>query len=157
MADVATGSQMRFFLSAHQLFGPLERGEGTGLVARFMKMYRRRLSLGQSQGYLFCRLIKPPQVHPRGAQIYAAEYPATLLESASALFRTDRLYHLIEPHSGVGNEKVGKNPLGVLPAESFCRATVANRDYDPHIFRIFWLAVTAGDITVNDQRMHLVA
>ena len=148
---------MRFFLSAHQLFGPLERSEGTGLVARFMKMYRRRLSLGQSQGYLLYRLFEPPHVHPCCAQIYAAEYPATLLEGASALFITDRLYHLIEPHPGVGNKKIGKKPFGVLPPQCFCLPTNDQYYAYPHIFLAFGVTVTAGRITVNDQWMHFSA
>ena len=122
-----------------------------------MKMNCGCLSLCQGEGHLFCRLIKPFEVHPRCAQINATEYPATLLESAPALFLTDRLYHLIEPHPGEGNEKVGKKTLCVLPAKSFCQATVANRNFDPHIFLTLGVTVTAGGITVNHQRMHFSA
>jgi hypothetical protein len=157
MVDATAGSQKRFFLPGQQLFQPPKRGEWTGVVTRRMKVYCRRLPLGQSQGRRFYRLFEPSQVHPRCPQINATEDPATLLQCAPTLFLTDRLHHLIEPHPGERNEKVGKKTLCVLPAESFCRATVANRDFDPHIFLALGITVTAGGITVNDQRMHFSA
>ena len=157
MADVVAGSQMRFVLSLQQLFGPLERGEGTELGGSGMKMNCGRFSLGQIEGYLLYRLIKPPQVHPRCAQIYAAEYPATLLEITPALFLTDRLYHLIEPHPGVGNEKVGQKTLGVLPPQCFRLPTNDQYYGYPHIFPTLGFAVTAGGITKDLEWMHFSA
>lgn len=75
-------------------------------VGVFMKMDRCGLSLGQPESYRFCRLGEPCQVHPRGPQISAADYPATLLETAPALFLPARLYYRIKPYSGEGNEKI---------------------------------------------------
>lgn len=71
-----------------------------------MKMNRCRLTLGQSQGHSFCRLFEPPQVHPSGPQINATYDPATLLDSAPAVSLPPRLYHIVESHTGKGNEKV---------------------------------------------------
>lgn len=71
-----------------------------------MKVNRRGLALGHNQGHSFCRLFEPLQVHPRGPQIIAAYDTATLLDSAPLLFLLPRLYHLVESHTGEGNEKV---------------------------------------------------
>jgi hypothetical protein len=139
----APGPQLRFFLSSTELSQPLERGAGLEPVGVFIKIHRSGLSLGQQEGYLFCRLGEPCQMHPRGPQISAADYPATLLKTAPALFSPPRLYHLIESHSGDGNEKIRQKPLRVLSAESFCLITVANRDFDPYIFRALRIAITA--------------
>jgi hypothetical protein len=97
---------MRFFLPGYQLFQPPERVKRTGVAARLMKVYRRRLPLGQSQGRRFCCLFDLSQVHPHGPQINTAEYPATLLQSNPVFFPPLHLYHLIEPHTGEGDEKV---------------------------------------------------
>ena len=102
----APGPQLRFFLSPTQFRQPLERGTGSEPVGVFMKMDRGGLSLGQREGYRFRRLGEPCQVHPRGPQISAADYPATLLKTAPSLFSQARLYHRIKPHSGEGNEKI---------------------------------------------------
>jgi hypothetical protein len=120
-------------------------------------MYRRSLSLSQSQGYLSGRLFEPLQMHPCGSKINAAEYPATLLESAPALFSPARLYHRIETHPSEGDEKVGKKAFGVLPPQDF-RLSTYNHYYGyPHIFQALWVSVAAGGVTVDHQRMHFSA
>lgn len=124
------------------------------MVGVFMKMDRVGLLLSQGEGYRFCRLGEPCQVHPRGPQICAADYPATLLKTDSALFFPARLYYRIKPHPGEGNEKIRQKPLGVLPPESFRLATGANGDLDPHVFQTLRIAITARDITVDLKRMH---
>lgn len=96
-------------------------------------------------------------MHPRGPQINAAEYPATLLESAPSLFSPARLYHRIEAHPGEGDEKVGKKALGVLPPQVFRLSTYTHYYGYPHIFLAFRVSVAAGWITVDHQRMDFPA
>ena len=125
------------------------------LLGMFMKMNRTGLSLGQREGYRFCRLCHSCQMHPRGPQISAADYAATLLKTALVLFSPDRLYHRIKPHSGKGNEKIREKPLRVLSVERFCLSTEANRNPYPHIFQALRIAVTACDITADLKRMNV--
>lgn len=122
-----------------------------------MKMDRVGLLLSQREGYRFCRLGEPCQVHPRGPHIRAADYPATLLKTDSALFSPARIYYRIKPHPGEGNEKIRQEPLGVLLPERFRLATRANRDLDPDVFQTLRIAITTRDITVNLKRMHFSA
>ena len=157
MQVLVTGPQLRFLLSIPELTQPLERGEGPEPVGVFMKMDRLGLLFSQREGDRFPRRGEPCQVHPRGPQIRAADYPATLLETAPALFCVARLYHRIKSHPGKGNEKIRQKPLGVLPPEKFRLATGANRDLDPHVFQALRIAITARDITVDLKRMHFSA
>lgn len=106
MQGRAPGAQLRIFLSPTQFREPLERGTGPEPVGVFMKMDRGGLSLGQREGYRFRRFGEPCQVHPRGPQIAAADYPATLLKTAPAFSTSARLYYRIKPHSREGNEKI---------------------------------------------------
>jgi hypothetical protein len=96
-------------------------------------------------------------VHPQGSQINAAEYPATLLGSTPALFRTDCLQHLIESNPGEGNEEIRQQPLRVLPPERFCLPTEASRNCYPYIFLAFGVTVTAGGIAMYFKRVYFSA
>lgn len=122
-----------------------------------MKMNCRCLSLGQREGYRFCCLFEPLQVPLCSPEVNAAEYPATLLESAAIFFPPTRLDHLIKLHPGEGDEKVGKKSLCVLLAQDF-RLSTENHYYGyPHIFQDLGITITAGGITMDHQRMNFPA